>query len=311
MSCSRKWIVLVMVVLAAIGLCACGSNKGGNSGKKVVFASHDEATNFTGKLYQGLSDRAKTLGLDVEFINAKMDANMQIDQMNEVIAQKPAAIILLAVEGTALIPSVEKANAAGIPVIATNRDLNGGKFISVMSDERQAGRKQGEYMAKHLPQDAKIVYLMGESSQGSAVQRWEGFKEACLDKRPDVQLLASVDAGWSATEGLKNMTLWMKLFPRIDAVVAGNDNMALGAVQALKAANRMDGVLVSGVDATDEAIKAIAAGDMSQTMKQDADSSAEDIFTVLQTFLKGEQPSGNVVVPFIEITKDNVAQFQQ
>ena len=87
--------------------------------------------------------------------------------------------------------------------------------------------------------------------------------------------------------------------------------MALGAVQALKAANRMDGVLVSGVDATDEAIKAIAAGDMSQTMKQDADSSAEDIFTVLQTFLKGEQPSGNVVVPFIEITKDNVAQFQQ
>ena len=68
------------------------------------------------------------------------------------------------------------------------------------------------------------------------------------------------------------MTLWMKLFPRIDAVVAGNDNMALGAVQALKAANRMDGVLVSGVDATDEAIKAIAAGDMSRTMKQDADS---------------------------------------
>ena len=311
MTWSRKWIVLVLAVLATIGLCACGSNQGSNSGKKVVFVSHDEATNFAGKLYQGVSDRANKLGIEVEYMNAKMDANLQIDQMNEAIAQKPAAIILLAVEGSALIPSVEKANEAGIPVIATNRDLNGGTFISVMSDERQAGRKQGEYMAKHLPQGAKIVYLMGESSQGSAIQRWEGFKEACLDKRPDVQLLASVDANWSAPEGLKNMTLWLKLFPRIDAVVSGNDTMALGAVQALKAANRMDGVLITGVDAADEAVQAIAAGDMSQTMKQDADSSADAVFTLLQTFLNGEQPSGNVVVPFIEITKDNVAQFQQ
>lgn len=311
MSWSRKWIVLVMVVLAAIGLCACGSNKGDFSGKKVIFAAHDEAADFKGNLYQGVSDRAKSLGIDVEYLNAKGDANQQIDQLNEAIAQKPAAIILLAVDGTALIPTVEKANEAGIPVIATNRDLNGGKFVSVRSDERQAGHKQGEYMAKNLPQGAKIVYLMGESSQGSAIQRWEGFKEACLDKRPDVQLLAKVDGNWSTAEGLKIMTLWMKLFPKIDAVVAGNDNMALGAVQALKAGGRMDGVLVSGVDATDDAIKAIAAGDMSQTMKQDADSSAESIFTLLQAFLQGNPPTENVVVPFIEITKDNVSQFKQ
>ena len=87
--------------------------------------------------------------------------------------------------------------------------------------------------------------------------------------------------------------------------------MALGAVKALKAANRMDGVLVSGVDATDDAIKAIEAGDMSQTVKQDAGRSVDEIFTLMQAFLNGDKPTENVVVPFIEITKDNVAQFKQ
>ena len=313
MSLSKKLLVLCLAVIAAVGFCACGGKQGaGNAaGKKVIFAAHSEASGFTGKLYDGISSKLQSIGAEVEFLDGKGDANLQIDQLNEAISQKPAAIILLAVDGTAVIPTVEKANEAGIPIIATNRDLNGGKFVSVMSDERQAGRLQGEYMARHLPQGARLVYLMGESSQSGAIQRWEGFKEACLDKRPDVQLLARADGNWSTAEGLKNMTLWLKLFPQINAVAAGNDDMALGAVKALKAANRMDGVLVSGVDATDDAIKAIEAGDMSQTVKQDAGRSVDEIFTLMQAFLNGDKPTENVVVPFIESTKDNVAQFKQ
>ena len=312
MELSRKAGICLLVVLSVVLLCACGSRNGpgDTAGKKVVFSAHSDVTGFTGKLYNGIEAKAKDIGVEVSFLNAKGDANLQIDQLKQAIDQKPGAIILLAVDGTALIPTVEKANEAGIPVLATNRDLNGGKFISVMSDERQAGQLQGEYMAKHLPQGAKIVYLMGESSQSGAVQRWEGFKEACLDKRSDLQLLAKADGNWSEAEGLKNMTLWLKLFPQIDAVAAGNDDMALGAIRAMKAANRMNGVLVSGVDATDNALKSIQAGDMSQTVKQDADRSVDEIFTLLQAFLKGEQPTNNVVVPFIEITKDNVAQFK-
>ena len=249
-------------------------------------------------------------GVDVEFLNANGDANLQIDQLNEAISQKPAAIVVLAVDGDAVIPAIEKANQAGVPVIATNRDLNGGKFASVMSDEKQAGKLQGEYLAKHLPQGAKIVYLMGESSQSSARLRWEGFKEACLDKRSDIQLLAKADGNWSEAEGLKDMTLWLQVYPQIDAVVAGNDNMAWGALKALKAAGRDQGVIVSGVDAMDYAVKAVAAGEMSQTVKQDADKTAEGIANLLKTALSGTIPTDEVKVPFTEITKENAAQFK-
>ena len=155
MTWSRKWIVLVLAVLATIGLCACGSNQGSNSGKKVVFVSHDEATNFAGKLYQGVSDRANKLGIEVEYMNAKMDANLQIDQMNEAIAQKPAAIILLAVEGSALIPSVEKANEAGIPVIAGEEGICKGCGIATLSiDYYSLGYKAGEMAYEILVNDA-------------------------------------------------------------------------------------------------------------------------------------------------------------
>jgi inositol transport system substrate-binding protein len=165
-------------------------------------------------------------------------------------------------------------------------------------------------MAKHLPQGAKIVYLMGESRLNAAIARWEGFKAACLDKRPDIQLLAKADANWSEAEGLKDMTLWLQVYPQIDAVVAGNDNIALGALKALKAAGRDQGVIVSGVDAMDYAVKAVAAGEMSQTVKQDADKTAEGIANLLKTALSGTIPTDEVKVPFTEITKENAAQFK-
>lgn len=292
-------------VLALLALPGCGSQ--GGAGHKIYFAAHADATDFTGLLYEGVKSRMQ--GAEVEFLNANGDPNLQIDQLKAAIEEKPAAIVLLAVDGNAVIPAVEKANEAGIPVIATNRDLNGGTFANVASDEAQAGRLQGEYMAKHLPQGAKVVYLMGESRQSGAIARWEGFKAACLDKRPDIQLLAKADANWSEAEGLKDMTLWLQVYPQIDAVVCGNDNMALGALHALKAAGK-SGVLISGVDAVDDALKAVAAGDMSQTVKQDADKTAEAIAGLLQKSLSGAAPTDDVKVPFTEITRDNISQFR-
>ena len=291
-------------MLALLTLPGCGSQ--GGAGQKVYFVAHADATGFTGLLYEGVKSRMQ--GAEVEFLNANGDPNLQIDQLKAAIEEKPAAIVLLAVDGNAVIPAVEKANEAGIPVIATNRDLNGGTFANVASDEAQAGRLQGEYMAKHLPQGAKVVYLMGESRQSGAIARWEGFKAACLDKRPDIQLLAKADANWSEAEGLKDMTLWLQIYPQIDAVVCGNDNMALGALHALKAAGK-SGVLISGVDAVDDALKAVAAGDMSQTVKQDAEGQGEGAFALIQAVRQGNKQPEDILVPFVEITKANIGQF--
>lgn len=300
--------VALLTVVSALLSAGCGSTE--TASGKVIFSSHSDATDFVGTVYNDVKSKASSQGLEVEFFNSNRDANLQVDQLNEAIAQKPAAIILLAVDKEALIPTVEKANEAGIPVIATNRDLNGGNFAMVRSDEKQAGTLQGNFMAKHLPPNAKVVYLMGESTQSSANQRWEGFKEACLDKRSDIELLAKIDANWSEAEALKYMTLWLQIFPQIDGVICGNDTMALGALKALKASGRNEGVLVSGVDAKKAAVKAVAAGEMAQTVKQDAAKTADSISGLLQEVVKGQVPSGEVKVPFVEITRDNAAQSQ-
>ena len=293
----KKWLAILLTGCMMLFAAGCGGQ--GSGSKTIAFVSHDDPTlGFTAMLEKAIETGAKGIGCEVEVTNAGMDANKQIDQMNEVIAKKPGAIILLPVEANALTPAVEKANAAGIPVLITNRDIAGGKTAQVHSDEEQAGRMQGEYMAKHLPQGAKIVYFLGDSTQASAQLRWKGFKEACLDKRPDVELLAMTDAGWSHTEALKDMTLWLKLFPQIDGVASGN------------AAGRFDShVVICGVDAGDAALKAVAAGEMSQTIKQDVDTTATTILDLIQKMAKDGQAEADEKVPFIEITKDNVLQF--
>ena len=305
----RRQIAAVLCAFLIFSMPGCAGLPGSSS-KTVYFASHDVPVDFMASLYEGVKRQGQELGLTVEYMNAKLNSDLQLQQVNQAIESGAAAIVLLPVDGLAIVPAVQKANRAKIPVIATNRDLDGGEFAQVMSDEKQAGILQGEYMAKHLPQGAKVVYLMGDANLRVAALRWEGFKEACLDKRPDVQLLMSQDCGWLETSAFSTVSVWMKMFPQIDGVIAANDSMALGALRALKADGREKGVLISGVDALEPAIQAVAAGEMAQTVKQDADKTAEEIGKLLKKVRSGKIPTEKIMVPFTEITRENAAQFQ-
>ena len=301
----RAWGLLLLPA-ACLSLAGCGLP--GASSDRVIYANYDDSDGFCAQIKDAFAAKAKADGIEVEFLDAKNDGNMQIDQLNEAIGSGAGAIILLAADGSSIVKTIEKANDAGIPVITVNRSVAGGQVLRAYSDDVEAGRMQGEYMAAHLPPNAKIVYLQGDETQSSAVGRWEGFKAACLDKRSDVQLLSFVDAGWSKAEALKTMMLWMNMFPEINGVVAGNDEMALGAIAALKGANRLSGCLVSAVDATPVGLAAVEAGEMAQTVKQDAKAQGEGALALAEGFLKGNPPSGDLAIPFTSITADNLAQ---
>lgn len=296
----KKALLLASLFAANSILAGCG---GGSATNKILYASHTENKDFTANVYNATESRVQDA--EFEFVNSNRDVNLQIDQVMAAVDEHPAAIVLVPVDAEALIPAVKKANNANIPVIATNRDLNGGDFVMVKSDDKQAGQLQGEYMAKNLPQNAKVVYLMGESTQGSAQERFQGFKEACLDKRKDVTLLAKADANWSEAEAVKFATLWMTLFPQIDGVIAGNDTMALGAMKTMLAAGRK-GFLVSGVDAKGEAVEAIKKGVMHHSAKQNADKIGEQIANAIQKGRAGNPQTGEVRVPFSSVTIDTL-----
>lgn len=293
--------------MTAAFLTGCG---GGGSSNRIVYLNFDNTDAFGGKLIrEAIAQGAEAKGLNLEFFDARGDSNAQIDQMKAAIDGGAKAIVLLAIDGDGIIPMVDRAEKAGIPVVTVNRDANGGKRYRSYSDEYEAGKLQAEFMVANLPPNANVVYLEGTSNLGSSQQRWDGFRKECLEKRRDITLLDMQDGRYSKVEAMKIMAIWLSIFPKIDAVVCGNDQMAFGAIIALKAANRLNGCMVSGVDAVDEALDAVANGEMVQTIKQDGIAQANGVVTILDQINRGETPS-DISVPFTSITRANLAQFR-
>jgi inositol transport system substrate-binding protein len=245
--------------------------------------------------------------VEVNFSDANNDASKQLDQIDNFIAQKVNAIVVVPVDYQGIVPGVEKANAAGIPVIALGIQSAGGKYTFVGSKNIDAGRLQGEFMKANLPKDAKILYLEGTPGLSHTQERKKGFEEAV--GRSDVTTIASLSANYDRAEGMKVTEDWIQSFPKFDGIIAANDQMALGALEALKGADRLKGVLISGVDGVPDALTAIKAGEMSQTIFQDAVGQAKAAFEVVEGIKKGEQPPAEKLVPFASITKENVDQF--
>lgn len=308
---------MMLLALATVFMVAgCGgdnSDKVSNPDGAVAFAIHDKPNGIPEKLLNDV--KAKSEGAGWQFVNeiAEGNANLQLDQVKKMVDDKAAAIVLIAQNSDSIVPAVKRANEAGIPVIATNRDINGGVFTNVINNERQAGELQADYMAAHLPQNAKVVYIKGEMTISAAVNRYEGFKEALKAKRPDVEIIASNSTGdWSEAQGIRELSLWLGMYPQIDGIAAANDNMAMGAIKAMKAAGRFnDSVIVCGVDGIDDAMASIAAGEMKLTVKQDTDKIVETIMGLLQQIKQGQSPEkGDVLVPMIAITKDNLSQYK-
>jgi inositol transport system substrate-binding protein len=160
-----------------------------------------------------------------------------------------------------------------------------------------------------LPENAKVVYMTGTAGMSVTVDRQEGLHDALEEAgRTDVEFLAENDANFDKAEGMTLMEDWIQSFPEIDAVIAANDQMALGAMEALKAADRLEGIQVIGVDGVEEALAAIKNGEMTMTAFQNCDAQAKACTELLDKLANGEEVS-DVLVPYETITADNVDEY--
>ncbi len=263
---------------------------------------------FPNMVKKAFIDAAKAdAAVDVKFADANNDVTKQLDQIDNFIAQKVRAIVVVPVDYEGITPGIERANKAGIPVVTLNIQAKGGKSTFVGSKNIDAGRMQGEFMAKALPQGAKVLYLQGTPGLYHSMEREQGFM-AALKARKDVSVLSSLSGNYSRAEGMKITEDWVQRYPKFDAIVAANDQMALGALQALKTAGRK-GVLISGIDGTADARTAIKAGEMAQSVLQNGQAQAQGAFKVLTELKAGKAAPADVLVPFESISKDNVARY--
>ncbi|MCL4418236.1 MAG: sugar ABC transporter substrate-binding protein [Actinobacteria bacterium] len=249
-------------------------------------------------------------GVKVLSGDANYDVQQQISVVENFIAQKIDLLVIMGVDYEGSLPAVLSANEANIPVVEFLIHINPkGKSVYVGSDNVVAGIMQADYFAKVLPQNAKVVYMEGSTGRIDSDQRRDGFINTMKEKRPDVEVLATQTGFWARDKGMAIMEDWLQAFPQIDAVVAGNDEMALGAIQALKDAGKAGKVMVAGIDASDEALQAIKSGEMTISISQNAIANATQCADVAVKILGGQSVPLETIVPFELVSIDNVDQY--
>lgn len=271
----------------------------------------------------GMTAHIDTLsGVDLQMEDAQDDVARQLDQINNFIAAGVDAIIVNAVDTNATEAMSAAAAAAGVPLVYVNRQPinldtmpDGQAFVA--SNEIESGTLEAFQICRNLRAAGKSGgakgYLMnGQLSNQAAVQRSKDVHDVIgMDMCNFMTLIDEQTANWSRDEAQDLMTNWMSSGEPFDFVIANNDEMAIGAIQAMKAGGMdMAEIQVGGVDATPDALVAMAAGDLDVTVFQDlAGQGAGSIDTAL-ALARGESVDKTVFIPFILVTPENAADFQ-
>ncbi|HIR75884.1 MAG TPA: substrate-binding domain-containing protein [Candidatus Choladousia intestinipullorum] len=248
-------------------------------------------------------------GINYVSYDGNNDAATQLSQVETMIADGVDAIILNPQDADACVACVEVAEEAGIPIIGVNTMVNTDKLTSyVGSQDVSAGEEIMQYMIDYMEsEEFNIVVLEGPMGQSAQLQRWEGINNVLADYE-GIEILAYDTANWSRSEAMTLMETWLTTYgDEIDAVVAENDEMALGARQAIEAEGY--DIPCIGIDGITDAVTAIQNGGMIASDFQDAEGQISGAIDAAVAVLNGEEVEKEIWIPFQMITPDNVEEF--
>ena len=304
-----RFTALALSMLLASGAAMAADLKIG-----VSMSAFDDT--FLTYLREDMDKQAKSYpkgdGVQLQFEDARADVVKQLSQVENFISQKVDAIIVNPVDTASTKNIINAATKAGIPLVFVNRrpdqkDLPK-DVAAVTSDDVEAGRLQMEYIAEKLGGKGKIVILLGDLANNSTSNRTKGVKEV-LAKYPDIKIEQEQTGIWLRDKGMTLVNDWLTQGREFNAVLANNDEMAIGASMALKSASKK-GVLIAGVDGTPDGLNAITKGDMTVSAFQDAKGQADKSVETARKMAKNEPIEQNVVIPFQLITPENVKDFK-
>lgn len=267
-----KKLVLVLVLLAVVfGIFAEGQAEERKPLIGVATANFDDK--WMSYMHDGFRTAAEELGVDITMVDGKNDTAVQAGQIDTLITKGVDAIVIVPVNQDAIGPLLDEAEAAGIPMIAVNRapaEPNLSRLATyVGSDSLYAGTVEAEAVMELLGGKGNIAVMMGQPGHEAATHRTEGTHNV-VAKYPDAKIVLEKTANWSRAEGLTLMENWIQSGVQIDAVIANNDEMAIGAIMALEQVGMLDEVIVAGVDATPDALQFMEEGKLNVTVFQAA-----------------------------------------
>jgi len=293
---------------AVLALCSFGAASGAAETIAVVVKSNSV---IFASLRAGAGVAARQLGAKVvSYVPTTADnVAEQSKLVDDVVRDKPDAIVFVPVDGAAMTAVADKINAANIPLINVNERLKGGKVVGFVGiDDALLAKVVARYLVSAMGGKGNVVILDGPDSNLTAQGRARGFREA-LKEFPDVKLLAGKSGNYARATGKQVTTEFLRSFAQLDGILAANDPMAIGAVDALKAANRK--ALVVGINASREVMDLIKSGDVIGS--GDYNSFAQGCLGLELAVrgLRGEQVPKEVLLKPIVVDKTNDAPFDQ
>jgi ribose transport system substrate-binding protein len=283
----------------------------GNEEYRLAFMQVFPDNPFWQALKEGVESRAAENGVTVDVIPLPTNAGVsdQVAQMEDAVTQGYDGIILGTIDAAGIVPGIEAANAAGIPVLAVDTAPAGGELISlVQTDNVAASRLAGEYLNEVLGGQGKILNLQGDMANQTAQARNEGL-HAALDGVEGITIIDQ-SAHWRQEEGLSITENILTSDPDLNAIFAANDPPALGALQALKSAGR-DDVIIVGFDAIPDAVEAVKNGEMEATVAQFPRVMGVVGVDLMVRHLNGEDVPAQVDSGAMLVTQENAEEFQQ
>ncbi len=302
----RIALALLAGVLPALSAAAHAATLG------VSMALFDD--NFLTAVRASMKTRAQQLNVPIQFEDAQNDIGRQLNQIQNFIAQKVDAIIVNPVDTDATPTMTRLAVRAGIPLVYVNRrpaDRQLPPRVSfVGSDDAQSGTLQMAEVCRLLQGRGDVVILIGELTNQAARQRTQDIYDVIA--RPachGIRVLEKQSANWKRTEAADLMTNWLSAGLRPQAVVANDDEMAIGAIQALKQAKLLSRTIVAGIDATPDGLAAMKAGDLKATVFQNAPAQGAGAVDTALKLVRGESVASFVWVPFELVTPENLSNY--
>jgi inositol transport system substrate-binding protein len=302
----RNRVIAALVLVPLVSAAAPAATLG------VSMALFDD--NFLTQVRASMRERAESQKVAIQFEDAQNDIGRQLNQLQNFIAQKVDAIIITPVDTDATPRMTRLAVRAGIPLVYVNR-MPADKQLPprvafVGSDEAQSGTLEMTEVCRLLQGKGDIVIMIGELTNQSARQRTQDIDDVIA--RPacrGIRVLDKQAANWKRTDAADLMTNWLSAGLRPAAVVANDDEMAIGAIQSLKQARRLAGTIVAGIDATADGLAAMKAGDLNVTVFQNAPGQGRGAVDTALKLARNESVPSIVWVPFELVTPANLASY--
>ena len=305
----KRLLAMLMAGAMTLTMTACGGPKtdeggsaqaGGKTYKIALLMSH-QTNAFTTAVSEGAKAKGEELGVQVDVFDGKQDQAQQASQVEQCISQGYDGIV----------PSVKAANEAGIPVITVVQKMSDQSLAVAYcgGNDAAAGELQMTEAVKALGGKGNIVVLYGPMGSDGQLIRKEGY-DKILAENPDVKIVFEDTANWTTDEALTKMETWLQTGTEINAVVAQNDSMALGAQKAIEDVGKQDDILVFGVDAVPEGLDSVAKNKMDGTVSQDAAGQGALGVETMVKHLKGESVEATNYTECIWVNTENVADYQ-